>query len=252
MFNLNIGSYTINELENILNLQDPYTLENIVNSENTLRERLLMDQNISHDKKKDIIKFLNKVKKNLIEDKKKRDFKYQKSNYLLNEEHAVLQRPTNGVSSKINPVPRDETTNEGTSKHTIHKLLCLDSRFRNNYYMTLSTDYQVTLPTTIKNVVSMELSALEFPSTYYQISKSLGNNYFWLGWTNPRLQTSNDNPNKPEVSGLSGDPELLWYYISIPDGNYKRLDIQKAINEQIQIALQNNIDEDNADCSTLR
>jgi hypothetical protein len=57
IFNLNISSYDINELKNILNLQDPYTLEDIVNNENTLREKLLMDHNISEDKKKDIIKF---------------------------------------------------------------------------------------------------------------------------------------------------------------------------------------------------
>lgn len=240
IFNLNISSYDINELKNILNLQDPYTLEDIVNNENTLREKLLMDHNISEDKKKDIIKFLDKVKKNLIEDKKKRDFRYKKSNYLLNDQHAVLPRPSNGISSSINPVPRDETTVEGTSKHTIHRLLCLDSRFRNNYYTTLSTDYQVSLPTKIKNVISMELSALEFPSTYYQISKSLGNNYFWIGWTNPRVQL--------DPGSYPGVPELLWYYISIPDGNYKRLDIQNAVNEQIQIAIQNNHDENNADC----
>jgi len=156
------------------------------------------------------------------------------------------------ISSNINPVPRDETTVEGTSKHTIHRLLCLDSRFRNNYYNTLSTDYQVTLPTTIKNVISMELSALEFPSTYFQISKSLGNNYFWIGWTNPRIQSASPGGG-PATAGPSGvlPPELLWYYISIPDGNYKRLEIQDAVNEQIQIAIQNNINATNSDARPI-
>jgi len=81
----------------------------------------------------------------------------------------------------------------------------------------------------------MELSALEFPSTYFQISKSLGNNYFWIGWTNPRAQIETGGGKAP-----LGTPTLLWYYISIPDGNYKRLEIQDAVNEQIMIAVQNN------------
>ncbi len=235
IFNLDIDSYNINELKNILNLQDPFTLEDIINNENLLREKLLMDDSISKEKRKDIIKFLDGVKQKLMTETKKREFKYGNGEYLLNEEHAVMARPGGSVSSHINPVPRDETTVEGTSKHTIHRLLCLDSRFRNNYYTTLSTNYQVTLPTTIKNVISMELSALEFPSTYFQISKSLGNNFFWIGWANPRIQGGSS-----VIAGGTPAPDLLWYYISIPDGNYKRLEIQDAVNEQIQIAIQNN------------
>jgi len=236
IFNLDINSYNINELKNILNLQDPFSLEDIVNNENILREKLLTDKSISKEKRRDIIKFLDGVKDKLMIITKKREFKYGNGEYLLNEEHAVMARPGGSVSSHINPVPRDETTVEGTSKHTIHRLLCLDSRFRNNYYTTLSTNYQVTLPTTIKNVISMELSALEFPSTYFQISKSLGNNYFWIGWANPRAQITTSGGG----AASSGTPDLLWYYISIPDGNYKRLEIQDAVNEQIQIAIQNN------------
>jgi len=248
IFNLDIDSYNVNELKNILNLKNPFTLEDIVNNENLLREKLLMDKSISQDKRKDIIKFLDQVKKKLVEVTKKRDFRFKPNNqYLLNEEHAVVARPGISVSSNINPVPRDETTVEGTSKHTIHRLLCLDSRFRNNYYTTLSTDYQVTLPTTIKNVISMELSALEFPSTYFQISKSLGNNYFWIGWANPRI-----HPGASGGGAVGGSPpDLLWYYISIPDGNYKRLEIQDAVNEQIQIAIQNNINATNSDARPI-
>jgi hypothetical protein len=246
IFNLDINSYNINELKNILNLQDPFSLEDIINNENLLREKLLMDKSISKEKRKDIIKFLDGVKQKLMTETKKREFKYQQGEYLLNEEHAVMERPGRSVSSHINPVPRDEAAVEGTSKHTIHRLLCLDSRFRNNYYTTLSTNYQVTLPTTVKNVISMELSALEFPSTYFQISKSLGNNYFWIGWANPRAQITTGGG----TASLNA-PDLLWYYISIPDGNYKRLEIQDAVNEQIQIAIQNNFSATGSDARPI-
>lgn len=218
LFNLSINAYNINELKSMLNLEDPFTIEDIVNSENVLREKLFMDSKLSKSKKNEIIKFLSEVKEKLIDDAKEHNFMYGKQDRLSGNGHIVQERPGRSVSSLINPVPRDEGANEGTSKHTIHRLLCLDSRFRENYYTTLSTNYNVTLPTTIKNVISMELSALEFPSTYFQISKSLGNNFFWIGWS----------------PGLS---PVRWYYISIPDGNYQRIDIQRAINEQIKIAL---------------
>ena len=38
IFNLDINSYNINELKNILNLQDPFSLEDIVNNENFFRK----------------------------------------------------------------------------------------------------------------------------------------------------------------------------------------------------------------------
>jgi hypothetical protein len=53
------------------------------------------------------------------------------------------------------------------------------------------------MPIKISKVVSMQLSALEFPSTFYAISKALGNNFF--------------------VIEIDGEPPLI---VTIPDGNY--------------------------------
>ena len=219
LFNLSLNDYNINELNEILDLEEPYTIQDIVSNENILREKLFMDDKLTVKKKKEIIKFLSEVKDKLIKNLKKSNFNYGKPDILVNKQHATQKRPSRSISSKINSVPRDEGAAEGVLKHTIHRLLCLDSRFRNNYYTTLSTNYTITLPSKIKNVISMELAALEFPNTYYQISKSLGNNYFWLGINNK----------------LTLDVE--WYYISIPDGNYVREEIELAINEQIKIAM---------------
>ncbi len=65
-FNLSIDDYNINELKDLLNLVDPFTMEDIVNNENRLKEKLLVDTNVSNEKKKDISKFLETVKKLLI------------------------------------------------------------------------------------------------------------------------------------------------------------------------------------------
>ena len=96
------------------------------------------------------------------------------------------------------------------------KVLAINSKFRDDYYGTLSTDFLLNLPTKVSQVMSLELTGFEFPNTYFQISKSLGNNYFWLGW------------QRGTVDSLI----LFWYYISIPDGTYKRAEMQTIINEQ--------------------
>ena len=92
-------------------------------------------------------------------------------------------------------------------------MLAINSKFRDDYYGTLSTDFLLNLPTKISQVMSLELTGFEFPNTYFQISKSLGNNFFWLGW-----QTKGGGPAIPLI--------LNWYYISIPDGTYRRNEMQ--------------------------
>ena len=66
------------------------------------------------------------------------------------------------------------------NRKTVTKLLTVDSRFRNNYDNTLSTDYTVDLPYHINNVIELKLSDLELPTTYYPFNDLHQNNYFWL------------------------------------------------------------------------
>lgn len=224
-FNLNITDYDINELKDLLNLRDPYSLKDIVKNEDILREKLLLDTAVSNQKKKEIIAFLESVKDILIKHAQE-DFKNIMPEEIINKEHSIISRRSNTVN-RLNVVPRNEENDSGVSNKTINKLLCLDSRFRDNYYTTLSTNYSLTLPTVVKNVISMELSAFELPSTYFQISKSTGNHYFWIHY-----------------KCKSSTQQSSWFYIPIPDGNYLRKDMENIINKQIIIAL-----ESVSDCS---
>ena len=52
IFNLNSKDYDINELKDLLNLRDPYTLKDIVKNEDILREKLLLDTAVSTQKKR--------------------------------------------------------------------------------------------------------------------------------------------------------------------------------------------------------
>ena len=63
-------------------------------------------------------------------------------------------------------------------KRTIRKNLNIDSRFRDNYYTSASSNFNVSLPLNIDNVLQMQLNAIELPTTYYAVSKQYGNNFF--------------------------------------------------------------------------
>ncbi len=101
----------------------------------------------------------------------------------------------------------DSNNGSGNPIHrkTVTKLLNVDSRFRPNYYNTMSTNYYIDLPYPINNVIEMKLSDLELPTTYYPISTTNQNNYFWIAtYTEDQL--------------INNDPEIYYYHVN--DGNY--------------------------------
>jgi hypothetical protein len=115
----------------------------------------------------------------------------------------------------------DSNNGAGNPIHrkTVTKLLNVDSRFRSNYYNTLSTNYYIDLPYSINNVIEMKLSDLELPTTYYPISTANQNNYFWIAtYTEDQL--------------INNDPELYYYHV--PDGNYYFDNLITDINTNVK------------------
>ncbi len=95
--------------------------------------------------------------------------------------------------------------NAKPTAETYKRTLNIDTRFRENYYKTDSTDFHVSLPVRIKGVTKMKLCSLELPFTIYNISASQGNNYFYINTTK----------------------------ITLPDGNYTVDMMQTELNDRI-------------------
>ena len=207
LFELDINKYSITELMEMLNLQTPFSLEDVVRIEDTLHERLLADDGVKAKKKGDIILFLEQVKKQLLTIAKTE---------IINT-HNVIERNHKAVKY-LNPIARETNSDDNLDRSTIKRLISIDTKFRDNYYNTKASNFQYTLPTVVQNVVSMELCGLEIPDSYYQISRNLGNDYFWLGF--------DDGSDK-------------WYFIAIPEGNYNRKTMVEIMNQQISLALEN-------------
>jgi hypothetical protein len=222
-FDLNINNYKKNELTEMFDLPPNYGRELVDIKETKLRESILNNKEIKEEVRMKTIYFLTEAKKILlgdvyqkVEHAKEKVQDYFNSIYDLkpvkiedsDNEHMVQVRenrpylssfPSEFFPGVINPL-----------KRRINKQnLNIDTRFRENYYVSSATNFNVTLPLTINNVLTMQLAAIELPTTFYNISKQYGNNFFTL--------IVND----------------LAQVVNIPDGNYTYTGIVNLLNTTI-------------------
>ena len=221
-FDLNIENYTTDELIEIFELPTHFDKNNVEMKETRLKESILSNKEMNEQIKEKTINFIIKAKKIILNYENSKTLLQQKiedfynSSYELksskledSQEHMLQVRPEKPYLSSypseffpgvINPI----------KKRTIKKNLNIDSRFRENYYTSLSTNYNVNLPINMNDVLQMQLAAIELPTTYYCISKQYGNNFFTIN-----------------VNGLGNK------VINIPNGNYDQNTIMNAINNQL-------------------
>ena len=240
IFELDTSKYNKNELSSLLGLKKPYSIEDIDNKVSEMKKKLTADKNVDEKKKQEIYIFLNKVKQILIAEDELSETRASS--------HQIIKRDPE-FSRKLNSVGKDASV----GRHTIKRVVSIDSQMRNNYYNSSPTDFQLTLPTKIREVISMELVGFELPNTFYQISRNLGNHYFYLYWdTGITLRSVADMNNGPPLNfpitfaewtaqlegpGSGG----FWFFISISDGNYNQVQIIFAINDAIRLATQSYI-----------
>ena len=231
-FELNIDSYTVDEIEKLINLNQPYTSSDVLKSANVLRDQILLDGSIDQEKKKEVIEFIkqivSKLNNHLTMEKR-----LQTSDIFESSSNIQILRKDTGdyptsAAEKINA--RDNTKMKSLyAPDTMSKVISLDTTFRKNYHTTNSADVIWDIPTQIKNVVSMELVSLEIPNTYFQISKKNGNNHLYFKCTNSKIDSvvfDNQSMDAPQntIEGI----------ITIPDGNYDLNQIENEINLQFK------------------
>jgi hypothetical protein len=222
-FDLNIENYNRNELIDMFQLPSNFDRNIVEIQETKLRDSIFKNKQIDKDTQVKTINFLTKAKTIILNDNTKENpfakefISIYNTSYELKQtaledqgEHMVQVRkekpyassyPSEFFPGVINPL----------RKRTIRKNLNIDTKFRDSYYTTLSTNFNINLPLNIDNVVQMQLSAIEIPTTYFLVSRQYGNNFFTI--------TAN---NETAI-------------ISIPDGNYTETTIIDAINHQISI-----------------
>ena len=221
-FDLKIENYTKDELIQMFDLPFGYDKNAVEQQEGKLKDSIMNNTEISKEIKAQTIGFLTKAKHILLNDESKKpssheEFRDKVSDFFnssyalkptkLNEqsEHDVQVRPDRPYTSSypsefftgiINPL----------KKKTIRKQLNIDTRFRDNYYSNPATNFNVTLPASFNNVLSMQLTAVEIPATAFTVSKQYGNNFFYISI----------------VTDSSGS---FAGVVEIPSGNYREASI---------------------------
>ena len=225
---LNINNYTMNDLEIFFSLQGKYTQDDVEAKEYKIREQLLSSGHINKRFKRDLIEFLETAKHWIITVKfpKKnptsipKNYKLDESNIPLSQQLPssrapnVIERPTTQFIHAKTDAYYQGILNPLETR-VITQCVNIDTRFRENLYSTKSSDFAFQLPFKLSKVVSMQLASIELPITFYGVSASYGNNYFWI----EVIDTSNNTYSK---------------LIQIADGNYNAADLINAVNMAIQ------------------
>lgn len=225
-FDLNIDNYTRDELMEMFELPSNFDKNIVEMKEAKLKDSIMNNKDINKETQVSTLHFLIKAKNIILNGKataqpqapsklQQTITDFYNSNYDLKptklenpEEHMVQVRkelpylssyPSEFFPGVINPI----------KKRTIRKNLNIDSKFRENYYTTSSTNYNISLPMTLNDVLQMQLSSIELPTTYYVFSKQYGNNFFTV-----------------IVNGIAG-------IVNIPDGNYDQTNMMEIINKQL-------------------
>jgi len=224
-FDLNIENYTRDELIQMFELPLNFDKNILEIKEAKLKDSIFNNQEINKDTQVKTINFLVKAKNIIlneshtpktglqqkIEDFYNSSYELKTSQLENTEEHMVQVRPEKPYLSSY-PSEFFQGVINPLKKRTIKKNLNIDTKFRDNYYSSSSTNFNITLPIMFNHVLQMQLGAIELPTTYYVISKQYGNNFFSL--------TVNDSTS----------------VINIPDGNYDQTTIMNAINNQLSLA----------------
>lgn len=103
----------------------------------------------------------------------------QQNNVINQDNHFIINHKENLKHEFVNSQYKSGTVNPLSVK-TLKKIININTRFRDNYNSTLSSDFTINLPFTLKKVLTMKLINYKLPHTVYTISSKLGSNCFYV------------------------------------------------------------------------
>ena len=196
-FNLNIDSYTPDELESLLELKKPYNETEISEKIEVMKQNVSGDNNLDTFNSKNVSDFLDKVAHKLNDylsfklavresDRAVDTFKDLKNTVNTYDDHHLIVDPMKRIGlntsagtgigprappGKINPI----------DFRSINKTINIDTRFRDNYENSHSEDFNFTLPMKLSNVLSITLNVVELPASIYNIDASRNDTFDLCG-----------------------------------------------------------------------
>ena len=284
-FDLDIHNYNKRDLEDLLDLKYPYATEDVTAKCTIFQESVVNNSTLDTNFTRKISTFLDNVKIKLTGDTSNNDLlshrnfenpRLPNSKVLQVGNTQIIEQnlrdslkasdpSTTALTSSLSyNLAADEAPGKMNPlyKRTINKCLNIDSRFRESYYKTTASDFLVSLPMKFSNVIQLQLSEIELPLTFYAISKSLKNNYFWVRmvvndlnrhffntdlwkigeydsvngiWTEIKdiKNTNSPGDSNPGIPSVNNKNVIAYTMIEIPDGNYIHADLTKFLNQSM-------------------
>ena len=175
MFDLNIDHYTKEEIEDLFDLKtNTYTNNDVEKNLEQLKRKIEMNKKIESQVKHNTLNFLLTAKELLVNSSPGLLSSHvieQGENFLIQKE---IQRPQDvGYSDApfyrgvLNPLQR----------RVKDVVVNIDSSFRDDQ-KSLTSDFVITLPDLLKNVISLEVASISAVVGFLDISDKLQNNYF--------------------------------------------------------------------------
>jgi hypothetical protein len=182
---LNIENYSIEEIFTILNIDSKFLEKNSLSYE-ILYNKLQIKIDKLRNSDVNELSELSENKAQMV------DFFYQcfiKVNKLLeeNQQNSIIVQDNHNII-KHNETKKEEYYSVNYKSGTINPLtiktyktvIAIDTRFRDNYESTSSSNFIITLPINLKKVLSMQVVNYQLPYTIYSLSKKTGSNSFYV------------------------------------------------------------------------
>lgn len=274
--NLNIDNYSLDDLRQLFRMNENdesyIHVDEILSKKEKIEEQLKLNSSISSTKKMDILLFLdtacNKLTEHIndINGINNNDINgtwNQKENELQQINNNMVIIDHNEIKGKQSSITEGRETESKDNPpgwlnpiniRSINTAVNIDSRFRENYYNTNSSDYVVHLPYIQKKTVRLRVASMDIPTTFYSISRKRGDSTSVIV-----LDGSYSIPSSTWLSlhDLSNPivinnfiPQRLAWLLVLPDGNYelwqdesKASNLISAMNNSISLAIPGAIDE---------
>tara|TARA_B100000925_G_scaffold98683_1_gene72149 strand:- start:9470 stop:10801 length:1332 start_codon:yes stop_codon:yes gene_type:complete len=226
-FCLQIDEYSKSDLYDIFELKEEQVNQlNIHHKCLNYINEIESNQNIELGEKAPLVDFLKKAMNKLITINSQSDITQQeftenleKSNTYHGEHFLIKKNPKQDLTSKINPINREKTA----------AVLNINTMFRNDYYNTKSSNFNIDLNNTLQNVTSMTLQSAEIPDLYYTFSSINKTNEF-------TIELFDVSSNNADNANISNDVTVLnqtKHVIKIKDGIYTPNTLMRYLNEYV-------------------
>tara|TARA_Y100000996_G_scaffold224277_1_gene176422 strand:+ start:8737 stop:10062 length:1326 start_codon:yes stop_codon:yes gene_type:complete len=196
--NLNVNSYSDSELCNIFKLPSNYTVNQLEHSVGNLTQ--VVSNSLGIQNQNDILIFINESKNRLSNKLKNNNSMPNPSqmDFNANVYHNLALQPSMGLNN-----PNKQRINK--------RVILIDSQFRQNVLKSsdkapgfndreFNTDFTLDLSEPLHDVVSISISSVHIPTTWYAFDHHLGNTSFSTNGTT--YECLNIEPGNYNLTGL--------------------------------------------------